>query len=254
MLAPLPRPARATHGLGHGESLPAPGRGPTIRFVSFSGKTQPFRDLTIEAFVQRLSSDEPVPGGGSASAIAASLGAALVSMVARLSEGRERYAAHAATHARAGDVGRQLSGRFLALADEDAAAFATFGDALRMPRATDNEKASRSEAVRAAARTAADVPLTCVEACLELMSAVDQLAGRSNVNASSDLTVASLMAEAAARGAAANVMVNLPAIGDDAVSARMTARVDELLRDIAAKGLAVRDIVRSGAAREPLPS
>jgi formiminotetrahydrofolate cyclodeaminase len=136
--------------------------------VSFSGSNPPFRDLTIEAFVDRLSSDEPVPGGGSASAIAASLGAALVSMVARLSEGRERYAAHAATHARAGDVGRRLSARFFQLADEDAAAFAVFGVALKMPRATDEEKAVRTQAIRAAARTAADVPLACVEACLEL--------------------------------------------------------------------------------------
>lgn len=211
-----------------------------------------FRDLTLAAFVDQLASAEPVPGGGSASAVAASLGAGLVAMVATLSEGRPKYAEYAATHASAGGVGRALARRLLELADEDAAAYAVFGAALRMPKTSEAEQSTRSGALRAAARTASTVPLACVEACLEVVLAAESLAGRSNLNASSDLAVACLLASAAAHGAAANVLVNLPAAGDQAFATTMSARVVNLLSEIDSRSGATREIVASGQLRAPL--
>ncbi len=215
---------------------------------------QRFRDLTVGDFVDRLASSEPVPGGGSASAIAGSLGAGLVEMVAALSAGRPKYAEHAAAHEAAAARGRELADRFLALADEDAAAYAGFSAALKLPRETEDEQARRRDALRAAARTAAEVPLDCVTACLELVAAAELLAGRSNANASSDLAVATLLGEAAARGAAANVKVNLPSVADDAFAERATAQVDALLAEIATLGSTTRAVVSAGEARPPVAS
>jgi formiminotetrahydrofolate cyclodeaminase len=210
-----------------------------------------FRDLTLGAFVDALSSAEPVPGGGSASAVAASLGAGLVAMVASLSD-RPKYADHAELHRASIATGRRLATRFLDLADEDSEAYAGFAAAMKMPRDDLAQKALRTRALQAAARRAAEVPLATVEACLEMVAAAESLVGRSNANASSDLDVATLLGEAAARGAAANVIVNLPSVGDASWARETTARVMRLLDSIEELAALTHALVRSGETREPL--
>ena len=208
--------------------------------------------MTVGAFVDALASAEPVPGGGSASAVAASLGAGLVAMVAGLSQGRMRWAEHAALHAESAEIGRQLAARLLDLADDDAAAYAGFAAALKLPKDTEADQAARRDAMRAAARRASDVPMETLETCLAVVSAAESLAGRCNTNAASDIGVAALLAEAAAPGAAANVLVNLPSVGDDEYASEMTTRVKQLIDDIEAQAASARETIGGGHAREPL--
>jgi formiminotetrahydrofolate cyclodeaminase len=213
-----------------------------------------FRDLTVAEFVDQLASGEPVPGGGAAAAIAGSLGAALVAMVANLSEGRPKYAEHAALHARAIPAARALVDRMLALADEDAEAYAGYGAAMKLPRETDEEKAARTAAIRAAAMAATLSPLRTVEASLQIVDLAEQLAGRSNKNASSDLEVAALLSVAACRAAAANVYINLPSLGDEDKARQLFGRTEEVADTVERLASRTRELVRGGKEREPLPA
>jgi len=214
--------------------------------------TPSFRGLTLAEFADRLASPEPVPGGGSASAVAAALGASLVSMVATLTQGRPKYAAHAPLSATVEPAAKALAFELLDLADEDARAYAACAVALRLPREAFADKEFRDNQIRATAQVAAEVPLRCVERCIDALRLAELLAGRSNLNASSDLRVASLLLEAAADGAAANVLVNLPLIGENEWTKATEGEVARLMTEAATLANAIRGIVASGETREPV--
>lgn len=213
-----------------------------------------FAELTLAEFGERLASPEPVPGGGSASAVAASLAASLVAMVATLSQGRPKYADHAALYEMAIPAAGRLARELLEVADEDAAAYAACAIALKLPREAFADKELRDRQVRETALVAAEVPLRCVEHCREVLVLAEALAGRSNVNASSDLRVAALLSEAAGHGAAENVLVNIPLIGETDWTRSAETRVAELLAEISALKGRVHAVVSSGERRDPLPS
>jgi formiminotetrahydrofolate cyclodeaminase len=210
-----------------------------------------FADLTLAEFEDRLASAEPVPGGGSASAIAGSMAASLLAMVSRLSADRPKYADFAATHSHALQVANSGRARLMQLADADAIAYAAFGAARKMPRDTDDERRARDAASQAAARQATDVPLEVVRQCAQLMLAIEQMTGRSNLNAASDLEVAARLAGAAAHGAAANVMINLPSVADEHYAGTTSYEVTQLLETVDRLAAQVSQRVAHGTLREP---
>lgn len=191
-----------------------------------------FRHQTLAAFLEKLGSAAPVPGGGSASAVAGALAAALVRMVVALSLDRPRYGPYEATLRRAGGVADAAVDRLLSLADEDAAAYAGLAATFRLPRSTADEESARAAAIRSAARQAALAPLQVLRECRDVLREAEAIAGRSNLNARSDVGTAANLAEAAARGAGANVLINLPSVGDEAFAGETSAEVAALLEQV----------------------
>jgi formiminotetrahydrofolate cyclodeaminase len=222
--------------------------------MSDPGRPAGFADLTVREFVARLASADPTPGGGAASAVAASLGGALVAMVAGLSVNRPRYADHAALHAWGTAEGERLATRLLELADEDADSYGVLAEAMKLPRQTDEERDARRTAMRAAARAATTAPLNAVIAARDVVRAAEALAGRSNANAASDLNVAALLGLAAARGAAENVLVNLPFTGDEAFATAARNQTAALLAETERLAQEVHRVVDAGEARPPRPA
>jgi formiminotetrahydrofolate cyclodeaminase len=221
---------------------------------SMTDGSMPFGAMTLEDFTADLASGRPVPGGGSAAAVAAALAASLTSMVVRLSVDRPAFEAHAALYGEALSASDAARVRFLALADEDASAYAAYRQARGLPRATAAEAASREAAISRAARRSADVPLAVADACARQVELVERLAGRSNPHASSDLDCAALLLEAAARAAVANVLVNLPSVADALYAEQARSLVDEHLARVATAATGTRDVVASGQSRGPEPA
>jgi formiminotetrahydrofolate cyclodeaminase len=185
--------------------------------------------LSVERFAAEVASDSPAPGGGSCAAQAGSVGAALVAMVARLSVGRQDPAVPGAIApddelARVVAEADELRERLVALVDEDTAAFDAVMAALRLPKADDEQRQTRSAALRKATLGAADVPAETLRACLRAIELAASLAGRSNPAAASDLGAGVELARAGAEAAMLNVLINLQSVsGSDADERRAAA-------------------------------
>lgn len=195
-------------------------------------------DGRISDFLNELSSDSPTPGGGSVAGLCGAIGGALVSMVANLTLGREKYVAVQDRMADLVEKAQAMQRRYLDLAERDMEAFRAYMKALKMPRTTDEERNARAASLAVAARDATAVPLETVELSEALMKLALEALEHGNKNAASDAVAAAQIANATAQIASCNVRINLPGIGDanfrDAAVSRMESamgRIESLLAE-----------------------
>jgi methenyltetrahydrofolate cyclohydrolase len=187
----------------------------------------------METFLKVLDPGDTSTGGGSASAIAGSMAAALLAMVARLSEsgGGEGIYEHSA--ARAGVLSQQL----LEGSRQDAQAFQAVRNAYRLPRENEEGKAERKKAIQAAWQAAARIPLQNAGCCLEILELWGELTGRTNPRLDSDYRCALLLAQAGFLGCLENVAVNLPEIKDPGQAERLAGQARDLKERYTGLGL-----------------
>jgi methenyltetrahydrofolate cyclohydrolase len=177
-------------------------------------------ELTVNGLLERLASSDPIPGGGSASALAGAMGAGLVAMVASLTVGRAAYADAEPMAAEIGSTALAVRDELVELADRDSDAYDTVVRARRLPRETDEQKTARSATLAQAIQLAAEIPLRTAHVAYQALELAAQIAPIGNRNAVSDAGVAALLSAAAVRGAILNVRINLPYLAADAVLRR----------------------------------
>jgi len=201
------------------------------------------RSLTVEAFLRRLSTREPVPGGGSAAALAGAMGAALLHMVVELS-GDRATDGNRSDLQEIGAAAATWHSELLNLAELDARAYDGVIQARRMPRDTERDAEARRALVHAATQEATRMPLEVVRCGQELLRLAERLAPVGHRNAISDVGVAGLLAVAAIRGAALNVQINLPFLPeDDPLRAEAPRALDEVLETLDERDRALRAVV-----------
>lgn len=205
-----------------------------------------FRDQTIHAFMQELSSKAPVPGGGGASALVGALSASLTHMVAALTVGKPKYAAVEQEMQELLKSTDALIERFLSLMDEDASAFEPLAQAYRLPKETEEEKAHKCLVMEAALKSAVQPPLQIMEACADALPLIALCAEKGSVVAVSDAGVAASLCRSALEGASLNVYINTQGMQDRAYAESLNARAKELL---AHYGLRAQEIFRDVSAR-----
>ena len=187
-----------------------------------------FSSLSLSQFLDALASAEPTPGGGTASAAAGAMGVALLVMVAGLPKTRtntdESRAALDGVRAELLPLRASLE----ECADRDAEAFNAVMAAYRLPKATDEDKASRKAAIGRAMQGATEVPLQTLGFACRALELGGTVARHGNVSAASDVGVAASLLYAACEGAAANVRINLGAWSEETFRTETAAQADAL--------------------------
>jgi methenyltetrahydrofolate cyclohydrolase len=186
------------------------------------------KEMRITELLEKTASKDPVPGGGSISALAGAAAASLVEMVANLTMGRKGFED---VTEEMGSIACKAALRRQSLTDaidRDSAAYAKVMDAFRMPKGTEAEKTERFRAIQEALQLATEVPLAVAKDALEILPLAETVLKKGNPNAFTDGLVGVMMARTATLGALNNVKINLASIKDASYVARVSAEVRQM--------------------------
>jgi formiminotetrahydrofolate cyclodeaminase len=189
----------------------------------------PLHAISISDFLAQLAAKTPAPGGGAAASAAGAIAAALARMVVSYSIGKKSLVDHQPTLERAGAVLARASDMLLQLADEDAAAYSLVNELSRLPE-TDPR---RQREWHAAVEASIGVPRAVVGACADLLRLMESLSPITNPQLRSDLAIAAILTEAAARSAWWNVKVNLSLLTDAAARSQVEREMRGMLDEAA---------------------
>jgi glutamate formiminotransferase len=198
-------------------------------------KTRTLRSMT-EAFVTAVAAPTAAPAGGSVTALAGALAAALGEMVCGLSLNRPLLVGH---HPKLQELQNRLGSlrqRLLENIDRDALSYEAVMAAFKLPKSTETEKAGRARAIEEASKNATSVPLETAELSVEVAEIISSLRDITIPLAASDLAVALDLARTAQRGALENVRANLPSIRDKEFLDRVGRKVDAIQKSATASG------------------
>jgi formiminotetrahydrofolate cyclodeaminase len=179
-------------------------------------------------FLEAVAAPTATPGGGSVSALAGALAASLGQMVAGLSRKKKSQAAYADRLSGELDSLRRVTDELAEAIDRDAASYDAVMAAFKLPQGNAEEVQKRESSIQAATKRASDVPLAVAEHTVALFERLGQLDAIAAASMRSDLEVARYMAAAGARGALANVEINLDGIADNAYVAEMRSKIKSL--------------------------
>ncbi|MEF8787558.1 MAG: cyclodeaminase/cyclohydrolase family protein [Planctomycetota bacterium] len=187
-----------------------------------------YQTESVWKYVSDAASDNPTPGGGSVSALAGSLAAAMSEMAANFTAGKDKYADVEEEISRALSELKRARQKLLALMEADIEAYRGVDEAMKMPRETEEQAQERSEKLEEALQEAARVPLNIMRQCRKAAALTEQLSRIANPNLITDVGVAAELCGAASRAARLNVEVNLKYMDDVEVREELQSEMELL--------------------------
>lgn len=179
----------------------------------------------FKEYLDDLAAKKPAPGGGSAAAAVGAIGVGLLSMVANFTIGKDKYKDVEPEIQELLTSAEDLRADLQKLIDEDITAYQKVSAAYKMPRENQQEKAARSHAIQAALKDAMAVPLAICRNLFDAAQLCEPLLQKGNVNLLSDVGVGAEFIASGFASALLNVEINLSAIKDEDLAAKIRAEL-----------------------------
>ena len=187
-----------------------------IEYMIEEGNNEPLASLTLRGFIEEVANRSSAPGGGSASAAIAAIGAGLGAMVAKLTWGVRKFEAVDGEMRKIIPPLHKAAQALIPMVDADTNAFKDYMEALRMPKETEAQKAVRTDKMQDGLKKAIEVPLTTMRLADAAWDAMVECAKYGNIASKSDVEVGARALEMGLWGAYKNVLINMPGIKDEA--------------------------------------
>ncbi len=199
------------------------------------------------SFLDDLASERPTPGGGGAAAFTAAEAAALVAMVARTTTSKKKYAGVEEQMLELIEQADRLRKELTAAVAEDAAAFETYLDALRLPKGTPEQQETRKQAIHQAALAAVKAPLSVAKKSAHVAALAVEAARMGNLNAIADAAAAVALAKAALTTASLNIRANLRGFDDPLLAVDLLGQLDQIGQGFAKQEQTLRTVLKDRA-------
>jgi formiminotetrahydrofolate cyclodeaminase len=160
---------------------------------------------SVNELLSSLAAKQPTPGGGSVAGLLAALSSALGQMVLAYTEGKNKYKEHEKLQTDCSNFLRAASDEAIILAEEDAKAYQALNSLWKLK--SDDPK--RISSFETALVRAIEVPMKTMELSNRILVTLQTLVGKTNAMLSSDLVIAAILAESAARASSLNVAINV---------------------------------------------
>ena len=202
-----------------------------IEYLLNEDKQDKLVNLSLQAFANETASESPAPGGGSIAAYMGSLGISLATMVANLSAHKRDWDQRWKEFSDWAEKGQKIKDELLSLVDEDTNAFNKIMEAFSLPKSSDKEAKTRSEAIQNATKYATEVPLKTMILAYSSLPIIKAMAEIGNPNSISDAGVGALCARSAVIGAYMNVRINAAELKDEVFKKEILAKAEKIKND-----------------------
>ena len=214
-----------------------------IEYLLNEEKQDKLINLSLQAFANETASESPAPGGGSIAAYMGSLGISLATMVANLSSHKRAWDDRWKEFSAWAEKGQKIKDELLYLVDEDTNAFNKIMEAFSLPKSSEQEVKTRSEAIQNATKYATEVPLKTMILAYSSFPIIKAMAEIGNPNSISDAGVGALCARSAVIGAYMNVRINAAELKDEAFKKEILAKAEKIKNDAIKEEEAILKIV-----------